>query len=275
MSATSSDYKTIRLTFEGRVARITLNRPDKLNALNPQMLEELLDALRKVAAQDGGPHRLSALFLQGEGRLFSAGVDLDTPFFMEHVTDDSIYSGTRLLNWQHQVIEAIYNLQVLTVAALNGDACGGGGLGLAMACDLRIAVSKSRFWMVPGMLDVIQDFGLSWLVQRQVGPSRALQMAVFGTKVGAEQALGWGLVNEVVKDTIGLAERMDEIRLQIDGMGVDALRMLKVVLRNGETSPLREQLAVEAVANGLNFQSREFAEKKAAYFIKSQVGRTK
>jgi len=275
MTETSSDYKTIRLAFEGRVARITLNRPDKLNALNPQMLEELLDALRKVGAQDGGPPRLSALFLQGEGRLFSAGVDLDTPFFMEHVTDDSIHSGTRLLNWQHQVIEAIYNLPLVTFAALNGDACGGGGLGLAMACDLRVAVSKSRFWMVPGMLDVIQDFGLSWLVQRQIGPSRALQMAVLGNKVGAEQALNWGLVNEVVKDTVELAERMDEIRLQIDGMGVDALRMLKIVLRNGETSPLREQLAVEAVANGLNFQSREFAEKKAAYFIKSQVRRTK
>jgi enoyl-CoA hydratase/carnithine racemase len=255
------DYRSIALTVHDRIARITLDRPDRLNALDPTMLEELLDALARI----GRVREVNALVLQARGRMFSAGVDLDTPFFMEHVTDDSIYAGTRLLDEQHRVIRALFELPVVTVAALNGDACGGGGLGLAMACDLRVAVRGARFWMVPGMLDVVQDFGLSWMVQRVVGPSRALQMAVLGERVDAERALQWGLVNELVDDPAGLAARVDALGAQLGAMGGDALRMLKLVLRNGERAALPEQLAVEAVANGLAFQSREFAQKKAAY----------
>lgn len=264
-----SDYQTIRLDFEPKIARLTLHRPERLNALDPTMLAELIDALQRVRNRPG----LSALYLQGSGRLFSAGVDLDTPFFMEHVEDDSIFSGTRLLNEQHRVIEALYEMPLVTIAALNGDACGGGGLGLAMACDLRISVRAARFWMVPMMLDVIQDFGLSWLVQRQVGPSRALQMALLGQKIDAATALQWGLVNELVDDQAALAERMQALSVHLGGMGADAMRMLKLILRNGESSPLREQLGVEAVANGLTFQSREFADKKAAYLEKLKAGR--
>jgi enoyl-CoA hydratase/carnithine racemase len=255
------DYQTITLTFDGRIARITLTRPDKLNALNPQMLEELLDALERVRSAKG----LNALFLQGSGRLFSAGVDLDTPFFMEHVDDDSVFSGTRLLNWQHRVITALFEQEIVTIAAINGHACGGGGLGLAMACDMRVSVRAARFWMVPLMLDVIQDFGLSWLAQRVIGPSRAMQMAVLGQKIDAETALNWGLINELVEDPQALAGRMDALAGQIGAMGSDALRMMKLILRNGERSDLRNQLGMEAVANGLTFQSDEFKARKAHY----------
>lgn len=254
-------YRTLVLTCEGRIARVVLNRPEKLNALDPVMLEELLDALDRVRRREG----LNALFLQGSGRLFSAGVDLDTPFFMEHVEDESVFSGTRLLNWQHRVISALFEQEIVTIAAINGHACGGGGLGLAMACDMRVSVRSARFWMVPLMLDVIQDFGLSWLAQRVIGPSRAMQMAVLGRKIDAETALNWGLVNELVDDADALAARMEAIAGQVDAMGSDALRMMKLILRNGERSELRNQLGMEAVANGLNFQSDEFKHKKAMY----------
>ena len=262
-------YGTVTLAFEGRIARLTLNRPDRLNALNPEMLEELLDALEQVRARCG----MNALFLQGAGRLFSAGVDLDTPFFMEHVDDPSVFSGTRLLNAQHRVIAALYDQDIVTIAAINGHACGGGGLGLAMACDMRISVRAARFWMVPLMLDVIQDFGLSWLAQRVIGPARAMQMAVLGQKIDAETALVWGLVNELVDDPAALAVRMDALAAQIGGMGSDALRLMKLVLRNGERSDLRSQLGMEAVANGLTFQSDEFKQKKSAYLMALKEGR--
>ena len=262
-------YNTIQLEVKGKVARLTLMRPDKLNSLDPEMLEELLGALSGLQ-NDGN---INAMILSGTGRLFSAGVDLSTPFFMENVTDDSIFSGTRLLNWQHRVIEALYGLPFLTIAAVNGDACGGGGLGLAMACDMRITVRKARFWMVPMMLDVVQDFGLSWLLQRQIGPSRTMQMAMLGAPVPAEQALIWGLVNEMVEDQPELAARMDALEKQLGGMGTDALRMLKLIIRNGFNSQLREQLGVEAVANGLTFQSQEFKEKKAAYLNSFKKGK--
>ena len=269
IAASPPVYNTIQLEVKGKVARLTLMRPDKLNSLDPEMLEELLGALSGLQ-NDGN---INAMILSGTGRLFSAGVDLSTPFFMENVTDSSIFSGTRLLNWQHRVIEALYGLPFVTIAAVNGDACGGGGLGLAMACDMRVSVRKARFWMVPMMLDVVQDFGLSWLMQRQIGPSRTMQMAMLGAPVPAEQALIWGLVNEMVEDQPELAARMDALEKQLGGMGTDALRMLKLIIRNGFNSQLREQLGVEAVANGLTFQSQEFKEKKAAYLNSFKKGK--
>lgn len=263
-----SRYSTIKVEVQGTVAHLTLSRADKLNALNPEMLEELLDALSGLEL-DGS---LNVLFLSGSGRLFSAGVDLSTPFFMEDVADPSIFSGTRLLNHQHRVIKALYGLPFISIAALNGDAIGGGGLGLAMACDLRISVRSARFWMVPTALDVIQDFGLSWLMQRQIGPSRTLQMALLGSPVRAEQGLEWGLINELVEDPQGLAARMAALATHFDGMGTDAVRMLKLIIRNGANSQLSEQLGVEAVANGLTFQSQEFKDKKAAYLKRLKGG---
>ncbi|MDQ6523934.1 enoyl-CoA hydratase/isomerase family protein [Nocardioides sp. LHD-245] len=252
--------RRIELDLRPGAALLTLDRPERLNALDPQMLEELLDAVRVVARSDA-----RALVITGRGRLFSAGVDLDTPFFMEHVDDPSIYSGKRLLDGQHEIIEAIHGLPIPTLAALNGHACGGGGLGIAMACDLRFAVSGARLWMVPGALDVVQDFGLSWLVQRQVGASRALHMALTGYRVSAEEALTWGLVNEVLPDAEALGAAVEGFLARVAGQGADAVRMLKTVVRLGESSSLREQLQVEAIANGLAFQSEEFAAKKKAY----------
>ena len=98
-------------------------------------------------------------------------------------------------------------------------------------------------------------------------------MALLGQKIDAPTALQWGLINELVDDQAALAERMQALSIHLSGMGADAMRMLKLILRNGESSPLREQLGVEAVANGLTFQSREFADKKAAYLEKLKAGR--
>lgn len=255
-----SPFETIEVLERDEAVVVTLDRPQKLNALDPQMLRELIAAIEHVSTSGA-----KAMVLTGRGRLFSAGVDLDTPFFMEHVDDTSIYAGKRLLDDQHRVIQAIHDLPIPTLAAVNGHACGGGGLGLAMACDLRFTVANAQMWMVPGALDVVQDFGLSWMVQRLVGPSRALHMALTGHRVSAEEALEWGLVNRVLPDVSGLEAAVDEFVRMVSGQGKDALEMLKTIVRLGEASSLREQLQVESIANALAFQSDEFAAKKAAY----------
>jgi enoyl-CoA hydratase/carnithine racemase len=263
-----SEYTTIAVERRSQAAVLTLDRPDSLNALNPTMLDELLDALGKTARSDA-----NCLVITGRGRLFSAGVDLGTSFFMEGIDDPSIYSGKRLLDWQHQLITAVHELPMPTLAALNGHACGGGGLGIAMACDLRFATSGARMWMVPGALDVVQDFGLSWLVQHLVGPSRALHMALTGYRVSAHEALNWGLVNEVYPDQGALNEAVEAFIAQLSAMGHDAVAMLKTVIRLSQTSELREQLQVEAIANGLAFQSEEFKNKKQAYLDQLGMGK--
>ncbi|GAA4551012.1 enoyl-CoA hydratase/isomerase family protein [Pseudonocardia xishanensis] len=251
---------TITVDRQGPVVRLALDRPDRLNALDPTMLDELLDVLAGLAADQD----VQGLVLTSAGRVFSAGVDLDSPFFMENVPNEGDFTGKRLLDHQHRVIQALYELPFPTVAGVNGDAVGGGGFGLAMACDVRVAVRGARFWMVPGELAVVQDFGLSWLVQKQIGPSRTLHMALLGAPVVAETGLGWGLVNEVVEPA-ELSGRLDEITAQLAAAGPDAARMLKLVVRNGAQSTLRDQLGLEAVANGLAFRSAEFADRKATY----------
>jgi enoyl-CoA hydratase/carnithine racemase len=224
------------------------------------MLDELLDELNELAEEPA----VTCMVITGRGRHFSAGVDVRGPFFMEGVADDSVFAGKRLLDRQHHLIETLHHLPFLTVAAVNGAAIGGGGFGLAMACDMRVAVSTAAFRMVPTRLAVVQDFGLTWMLRRLIGPSRTLHLAVFGQELTAPTALEWGLVNEVVEDQNALRERVTALRSEIDGMDPETLRMLKLVVRNAATSPLREQLGLEAVANGLAFLGPEFTRRKRA-----------
>ncbi|MBS1675910.1 MAG: enoyl-CoA hydratase/isomerase family protein [Actinobacteria bacterium] len=259
-----SPAATTELELDGRVARLTLNRPDRRNALDPPMLAELLDALARVRREDG----VSVLVLGARGEAFCAGTDVDTPFFFNHVDDTSVYAGTRLLGHQHRLIEELHRMPQLTLAAVNGDAVGGAGFGMAVACDLVVAVESARFWMIPGALDVIQDFGLTWLLQRRIGPSRTLRMATLGEAVAAPEAARLGFVDQVVDGAEALAEWLDDLLGRLSEVGVDALRMLKLMVRAGERTDLGSQLGIEAVANGLTFQSAEFRAKHGAYLAR-------
>lgn len=263
-----SDYSTIRLERAGPVARLTLDRPAVLNALDETMLAELLHALDRV-------HRdraLSLLVVRSDAKAFCAGVDIDSPYFFTDVGDDSVYAGTRLLDEQHRLIAAVDALPQVTVAAVNGDAVGGSGFGLAMACDLRYAVASARFWMIPTRLDVIQDFGLTWLLQRQIGTSRTLEMAITGRPVTGEEGVALGFVNGVVDTRAALDARVDAFAQQVSESGADSVRALKLMVRAGRHSSLGDQLGLEAVANGLTFQSAEFRAKHGDYL--ARLGRS-
>ena len=245
----------------GAAVRLTLDRPEKLNALNPQMRAELVSALGDIARRPD----LSCVVVSAQGRAFSAGVDVDTPYFFNGVRDESVYAGTRLLTEQHEVISALFELPQVTVAAVQGDAVGGFGFGIAMACDLRIVCKAAKFWMIPSRLDVIQDFGLTWLLQRQIGPARTLELALRRKPLDAEEAYAFGMVNRVVADATVLEVEVDDLVACVAEAGPDSTRMLKAVVRAGARSELRDQLAVEAIANGLAFQSDSFRAKHSAY----------
>ncbi|HEY8451198.1 MAG: enoyl-CoA hydratase/isomerase family protein [Micromonosporaceae bacterium] len=251
---------TIRVSERNGAVTVTLSRPERLNALGPDMLAELLEVLAAVR----GSRDVKALVLTGKGRAFCAGVDLRTPFFMENVESDSVFEGTRLLDLQHELIAALYELPQPTVAAVNGDAVGGGGFGMAMACDMRFAVSSARFWMIPSQLNVVQDFGLTWLLQRCIGMPRTMELVYSGRRVDGVEAAGLGIVNRAFDRLEDMTAHVDSVVGAITGMGSDAGRMLKLVVRHGATSPLRDQLRVEAIANGLCFTSPEFQSAKSA-----------
>lgn len=256
MSTVSFD--TLTVEREARRHVITFTRSDQLNALDPPMLHEVVEAIR--AADEAG---VNVVVIRGEGRGFCAGVDLDTPYFMENIESDSVFEGMRLLEEQHAMIRAIHEAPFVTIASINGLAVGGGGFGMAMACDLRFAVEDARFWLVPGSLNVIQDFGLTWLLQRSVGMARTMELAFTGRRVDGATGQRWGFVNTAFADQASLDDHVEQVSAKISAMGPDSARMLKHVIRNGERSGLAEQLRLEAIANGLTFQSEEFARAKA------------
>lgn len=260
-------YERIRLEIEGRAARLTLDRPDKLNALDPVMLDELLDALPRVRRSEA-----SVLVLGATGRAFCAGVDLASSFFMEGVADGSAFAGQRLLAWQHELIQAIYDLPQVTICAVNGDAVGGGGFGMAMACDLRLATPRARFWMIPIKVDVVQDFGLTWFLQRAIGQPRTMELLVTGRAIGAAEAERWGLVNAVLPEGELTATAMG-MAATIAAAGPDAVRLSKQVVRHGAQVDLRTELHHEAVANGLCFRSAEFLDRQRAFRERALGGR--
>jgi enoyl-CoA hydratase/carnithine racemase len=254
-------YETIELNDDGPVARLTLNRPEKLNALDVTMFDEIVDAVERLSHND----TVGTVLLTGAGRAFCSGVDVESPLFFASGVADAAYAATRGLSFQHRLITALHGLPQLTLAGVNGDAVGGAGFGMAMACDMRVSVRNARFWMVPGMLAVIQDFGLSWLLQRQIGASRTLQLAVLGEATSAETGRLYGFVDTLVEDQQELEAHLDSVAERLATMGVDALRMLKLMVRAGAGTTLHDQLGVEAVANGLASHSREFADRRAHY----------
>ena len=171
----------IRLEVAGGLWTVTLDRPDKANALTGAMLEELLRILGE--AQQGAAH---ALVLTGTGKVFSAGADLD-----------EARAGLAVSPLWERVSAALAGLPCLTVAALNGTLAGG-AFGMALACDLRIAVPGAGFFypvMRLGFLPQPSDPGR---LAALVGPARAKMILMAGQRITAEEALAWGLVDRVV-----------------------------------------------------------------------------
>lgn len=269
MSATTDGESRVRLNTENGVARLTLTRGHKHNAIDPSMLQQIMDALAAVAADDDN----RVLVIDGEGPAFCAGVDLRTPYFMENVDDPSVFAGMRLLDEQHRMIKAVYELPQLTIACLHGNAVGGGGLGLAMACDLRYAFRDAEFWLVPGLLDVIQDFGLTWLLHRVIGPARTMELVFTGEHLDAVTGERWGVVNRVFDEVDQLRGYVEALATTIGARGADATRLLKHVVRNGSTSSLTNELKLEAITNSLCFASEEFQARKSDFLTRLSGGR--
>lgn len=245
---------TIKVQEVDGALTITLARPERLNALGPDMLRELLDVLDAVRRAN----EIKVVLLAAEGSAFCAGVDVTTPFFMESVDSTSIFEGTRLLDWQHELISTIHELPQPTIALIQGAAVGGAGLGMAMACDMRFAIGSARFWLIPHRLGVVQDYGVTWFLQRAIGVGRTIEMVYSGKVIDAHRASVIGMINQAFDDAQLMADHVSSVVSSITGMGSDPGRLLKMIVLHGTSSPLRDQLRVEAVTNGLAFTSPEF-----------------
>src|SRR5436189_4181774 len=186
-------YETIIWEQEGAVGRLTLNRPQTLNAWTAQFGAELKRAVEGEAAQDS----VRAVLVTGAGRGFSSGADLKAGF--DPAEDGMPNIKKELHDVYHPAIAGIRRLPKPVVAAVNGPAVGI-GCSLALACDLVLAAESAFFGLAFVNIGLMPDGGSTLFVPAAVGKSRAFQMALLGERVSAQQALDWGLVNYVHPD---------------------------------------------------------------------------
>lgn len=185
-------FQTILLDLKDDIARLTLNRPDKLNSFNEAMHLEVRAALEKVQE-----HRVRVLLITGAGRAFCAGQDLADR--NTRPGESSIDLGDSIEKYYAPLVRTLRALPLPVVAGVNGVAAGA-GVSLALACDLVIATKSASFIQSFAKLGLIPDTGGTFFLPRLVGTARALGLALLGERLSAEQAAAWGLIWRCVED---------------------------------------------------------------------------
>jgi 2-(1,2-epoxy-1,2-dihydrophenyl)acetyl-CoA isomerase len=251
-------FEHIRLeTSPAAVATLTLARPDKLNALSAQTVDELRAAVDEVSRSDA-----RCLLITGEGRGFSSGADLASG---GGLPEDA---GEALEKHFNPLIEAIFALPIPVVAAVNGP-CAGAGCSLALSADIVIAARSAYFLQAFVNIGLIPDAGATWLLPRLAGRARAIEMMMLGQRIEAEQARDWGLISRVVEDEHLASEAVMLATNLAQGPTV-ALGLIRELARNAEQLSLSEALAAERAAQREAGQTEDFKAAVIAFLQKRQ-----
>jgi 2-(1,2-epoxy-1,2-dihydrophenyl)acetyl-CoA isomerase len=257
--------ETVILDRRGAELRITLNRPDAMNAWDRQLGSELLAAVEEAAGDDA----VRVVVLTGAGRAFSSGADLKAGFDL--TPDGHPDVGTVLRERYHPLIGGLRRMPKPVLAAVNGPAVGI-GCSLALASDLVIARESAYFLLAFVNIGLVPDGGSSLLLPERVGLARATEMAMLGERIPARQALEWGLINRVAADD-DFEAAVDELAARLAGGPTGAYAGIKRQLnawlfeRMGEQLELEASLQQRSAASG-DFQEgvRAFLEKRPAAF---------
>jgi 2-(1,2-epoxy-1,2-dihydrophenyl)acetyl-CoA isomerase len=241
------------------IAWLTLNRPDRLNAFSPAMLLALDEALRRL----GGDTNVGVIVITGAGRGFCAGGDVKT---MESRAGQSFEERLEGLRRMHELPMLLRTIPKVVVAMINGPAAGA-GLGLAMACDLRIAGRSARFGTGFAGVGYSGDFGGSWTLTRLVGTAKARELYFLGDFVDSATAASLGLVSRVVEDDALHEETTALARRIADGPRV-AYGYMKRNLFAAETEPLATVLEMEAVHQARTAMTEDHLEASRAFVEK-------
>lgn len=213
--------------------RITLNRPDRLNALLPEMADAIMAALDEAQADES----CRAVLLTGAGRGFCAGQDLSA------IVDADPDDIADLLDLYHPVIEKIRELPMPVVAAVNGVAAGA-GCNLALACDIVIAARSAMFMQAFSRIGLIPDCGGTWFLPRLVGLARARALMMLAEPLPADTAADWGLIWRVIDDERLMSEA-HALTARLAGGPTVALGLIKQALDESMDNDLPDQLDVE------------------------------
>jgi 2-(1,2-epoxy-1,2-dihydrophenyl)acetyl-CoA isomerase len=250
-------YETIR--FEpGSIARLTLNRPDRLNSFTAQMHEELRDALNNL-----GETRV--LVLTGAGRGFCAGQDLNDRAV---APGEAVDLGETVEKYWNPLIRTLATIPQPVIAGVNGVAAGAGA-NIAIACDIVIAAKSAKFIQSFSAIGLIPDSGGTWHLPRLVGQARALGLALTGEPLPAEKAAEWGLIWKAVEDD-ALGAEVDAIASKLASLPPLGLAAIKEMIRSSWQYSLDEELERQAgMMRRLGF-TEDYREGVAAFLEKRQ-----
>ncbi len=255
-------FSTVAVEIDGHVGTVTLNRPDKLNALTVEMVGELKDALAMLAGSD----HVRCIVLTGAGRAFCAGADLGVLEDLR-ARKDSV-AGARLVDSCRAVYRVMLAAPQPVLCALNGVAAGGGA-NLALACDLRIAADTAKIGQVFAKLGLHPDWGGTFFLPRLVGPARALELFLSAEMVEAGRMLALGMVNRVVPLEM-LMEHARTWAEQIAAAPPLAVRRMKQAVQRSEGASLEEMLTYELESQLACFGSEDFTEGLVAFLAKRE-----
>jgi 2-(1,2-epoxy-1,2-dihydrophenyl)acetyl-CoA isomerase len=255
-------FENIRFEQQGGVARLTLNRPDKMNSFNAAMHAELRVALDQVQADKS----VRVLVLTGAGRGFCAGQDLSDSQ-VQFVPGETVPDMGEVVEQNYKpLILRLQNLRVPTIAAVNGIAAGAGS-SLALACDLVVACKSASFLQAFSKVGLLPDTGGTWFLPQRIGMARAMGLALLADKLPAEKAEQWGLIWAAVDDADFVAT-VDALALQLAAAPTKALVRTRQAMHAAPAHTLEQQLSMEAGFMRELGWSADFTEGVAAFLGK-------
>jgi 2-(1,2-epoxy-1,2-dihydrophenyl)acetyl-CoA isomerase len=252
------NFQNIQFDVEDGIARLTLNRPDKLNSFNEDMHAELRVALDHIQENQA----IRVLVLSGAGRAFCAGQDLADPA-MQMVDGKMPDIGNVVERNYKPLILRLQNLRVPTVAAVNGIAAGAGA-SVALACDLVLATKSASFLQAFSKIGLIPDTGGTWFLPQRVGMARAMGLALLADKLPAEKAAEWGLIWQCVDDA-DFAATVGALAKQLSTAPTKALVRTRQAMHAAAGHTLEQQLSMEGGMMRELGWSPDYAEGVAAF----------
>ncbi len=251
------DFKTILLSYSGSHATITLNRPEKRNAISFELIHELTDALDAVQRSDA-----RVLIITGAGKAFSGGLDLENLKALVGRSHEQNLQDSRTMA---RLFRAIYDFPIPTVAAVNGPAIAG-GTGIATICDFTIASTEAKFGYTEVRIGFVPAIVSTFLIH-QVGEKHARDLVLTGRIFGAEEAYRIGLVNEVVSPE-NLINRAGEIAQILIENSPASLRATKALLSRNVDKELDAQIEAAITENAAIRQTHDFREGISSFLEK-------
>jgi enoyl-CoA hydratase len=245
--------------IKGHVAVLTINRPEALNALNYNVLQDLAQAVSR-AETDGDVY---VLILTGAGKAFVAGADISL------MKDFSAVEAKAFAEFANALFSRIETMSKPSIAAVNGYALGG-GCELCMSCDIRLAGTKAKFGQPEVGLGITPGFGGTQRLSRLVGTSKAKEMILTAETIGAEEALRIGLVSKVVPDE-ELMNTALEMANKIAANAQIAVRQSKDAINKGMQCDIQTGLSYEAQAFAVCFSTEDQKDAMTAFVNKSKV----